>query len=527
MLTTGRGDACGFAGAVASPHVLTSITAIEVLSQGGNAVDAAIAANAVQGTVAPETCGVGGDLFALIWLPGADRPFALNASGWAGSHVSAESMRAEGHEVIPQDHPASVSIPGAVAGWFTLAERFGTRAVADLLAPAIRHAERGFPASSEFARATGARRAELLAGPSGRELFGDSRDVAEGARIQRPLLAQTLRRIGSEGRSGFYEGPVARDIADATGGLITLEDLAGFEPEFVEPLRKEVFGSVGWTIGPNSQGYLTLATLRILELLGSDFGPDDPESHHRIIEAYRSIAAERDDVVTDARFAPIPYGRLLDDDRLADFADRITDTAGRFDAPRPKPAGTAYLCVVDEDGLGVSLIQSNFHGLGSGIGAGASGFLLHNRGAGACLVSGHPNELMPGKRPLHTLAPTIWSRDGELSLVLGTRGGHQQPQLLAQVAAHLLAAGEEPRITQSRPRWTTEHFASGAASSIRMENSFDPLIVDDLRRRGHEIELVEGPTGGWGPISMISIGSRGLRTAAADPRVATTSALVT
>ena len=320
---------------------------------------------------------------------------------------------------------------------------------------------------------------------------------------------------------------MAGDITAATGGLITLEDLDGFDPEWVDPLRKEVFGSVGWTIGPNTQGYLTLATLRILEMLQSEFDAEDPASHHRLIEAYRSIATERDDIVTDARFAPIPDERLLDDERLADFADRIGDRAGRFEAPRPKPAGTAYLCVVDDDGMGVSLIQSNFHGLGSGIGAGDSGFLLHNRGAGASLVAGHPNELMPGKRPLHTLSPTIWSRGGELSLVLGTRGGHQQPQLLAQVSAHHLAAGDEPRVAQSRPRWTTEHFAPGTTSSLRLESSYAVDIVDDLRTRGHTIELVEGPTGGWGPISMIAVGSDGLRTAAADPRVATSSALVT
>ncbi len=527
MLTTGRGDARGFGGAVASPHVLTSITAIEVLSRGGNAVDAAIAANAVQGAVAPETCGIGGDLFALIWRPGDPRPAALNASGWAGSNVSAATMRSEGHDVIPNDHPASVSIPGAVAGWFTLAERFGTMPVADLLTAAIRHAERGFPASHELARATDARRDQLLAGPSGRELLGGSRVVSEGDRVRRPLLARTLRRIGDEGRPGFYSGSVAGDITAATGGLITLEDLDGFDPEWVDPLRKEVFGSVGWTIGPNTQGYLTLATLRILEMLQSEFDAEDPASHHRLIEAYRSIATERDDIVTDARFAPVPDERLLDDERLADFADRIGDRAGRFEAPRPKPAGTAYLCVVDDDGMGVSLIQSNFHGLGSGIGAGDSGFLLHNRGAGASLVAGHPNELMPGKRPLHTLSPTIWSRGGELSLVLGTRGGHQQPQLLAQVSAHHLAAGDEPRVAQSRPRWTTEHFAPGTTSSLRLESSYAVDIVDDLRTRGHTIELVEGPTGGWGPISMIAVGSDGLRTAAADPRVATSSALVT
>jgi gamma-glutamyltranspeptidase/glutathione hydrolase len=525
LLTTGRGQAQGFGGAVASPHVLTSIAAMEVLSRGGNAVDAAIAANAVQGTVAPETCGIGGDLFALVWKPGASAPEALNASGWAGSKVSAESMRDDGHTSIPNDHPVSVSIPGAVAGWFALADRFGTSSVGSLLARAIHHAIEGFAASDEFSRATDGRRADLQLSESGLELLGGSEAAGTGDRVRRPLLAETLGRIAEEGREGFYAGPVASDISGATGGLITLADLDGYRPEYVEPVGKLVLGSMGWTIGPNSQGYLTLATLRILEMLQPSFDPDDPASHHRLIEAYRAIAQERDDTVTDARFAPMSGTELLDDDRLARIAGQIGDSAGRFGTPDPKPGGTAYLCVVDADGMGVSLIQSNFHGLGSGIGAGSSGFLLHNRGAGASLRSGHPNELAPGKRPLHTLSPTIWAREGRLRLVLGTRGGHQQPQLLAQVAAHL-AHGDEPWMAQARPRWTTETFAPGSESALLMESSYPSEIVDDLRSRGHEIEIVGGPTGGWGPISMVAIDENGLRTAAADPRVDTSSALV-
>ena len=215
---------------------------------------------------------------------------------------------------------------------------------------------------------------------------------------------------------------------------------------------------------------------------------------------------------------------LLADDRLADIAGAIEPTAGRYPPPSPKPGGTAYLCVVDSDGTGVSLIQSNFHGLGSLIGTTDSGFLLHNRGAGACLDSGHPNELSPGKRPLHTLSPTIWSTDGNLWMVLGTRGGDQQPQLLAQIAAHL-SAGDAPWVAQARPRWRTETFGPGTDSTLRLESAFDPSIVTDLEARGHRIELIDGYTGGWGPISMIVQEPTGLRTAAADPRVETSSAL--
>lgn len=525
MLTTGRGQAQGFSGAVTSPHHLTSLAAMAVLTRGGNAVDAAIAANAVQGTVAPETCGVGGDLFALVWLPGNREPFALNASGWAGSQASAEELRRSGHTEIPHDHPASVSIPGAVAGWFALADRFGSMPVAALLDDAIDHASSGFPASDEFRRAVAAKREALSASRAGRELLGNSTEVRVGDRVVRGALASTLERIATHGRSGFYEGPVASDIAAATGGLVSIEDLTAYEPDWVQPLAKEVLGSVGWTIGPNTQGYLTLATLRILEMVNDGFDSNDATSHHHLIEAYRSVAQERDDTVTDARFAPMSGVQLLADDRLAVIAAGIGDSAGRYPPPSPKPGGTAYLCVIDRTGMAVSLIQSNFHGLGSLIGAGESGFLLHNRGAGATLTAGHPNELAPAKRPLHTLSPTMWSKNGELQMVLGTRGGHQQPQLLAQVAAHL-SAGDEPWVAQSRPRWTTETMAPGTESILSLESTFDASIVSELRSRGHEIELAEGETGGWGPISMILLGDGGLRTAAADPRVDTSSALV-
>lgn len=521
---TGRGQVSGCGAAVASPHSLTSLTAIDVLSRGGNAVDAAIAANAVQGAVAPETCGIGGDLFALVWeSDSASRPAALNASGWAGSNVSASSMRADGLTAIPNDHPASVSIPGAVAGWFALADRFGSIDVATLLEPAIRHATDGFPASSEFVRATSARRTQLVDQPSGAELLASN--PAVGARVRRPLHAATLTRVAVQGLDGFYAGPVAESIASATENLVTVDDLAAYEPEFIDPISKEVFGATGWTIGPNSQGYLTLATLRILELVNGGYDPTDGESQHRLIESYRALAHERDDVVTDARHAPSSGAELLDDARLNAIADQIGPHAGTYPRPSRQPGGTAYLCVVDRAGMAVSLIQSNFHGLGSGIGAGESGFLLHNRGAGANLTEGHPNELQPGKRPLHTLSPTIWGHNGRLSLVLGTRGGHQQPQLLAQVAANHLVHGDEPWLAQSRPRWHMSDIGPSTQSVSKVEAAMSSEVIDELRRRGHAVEIEPDATGGWGPVSMISVDAAGLRTAAADPRVETSCAL--
>lgn len=524
-MTTGRGQALGFSGAVSSPHTLTSTTAMAVLAAGGNAVDAAIAANATQGTVAPETCGIGGDLFALVWEPGTESPTALNASGPAGSGVSASGHREAGHATIPNDHPSSVSIPGVVAGWQALVDRYGSTALRDLMAPAVDFAMNGFPASHEFSRSTKARFDQLSAQPSGAELFPGGQPAEVGERITRPRLATTLKAIGSDGASAFYTGQVASNISTATQGQVTTDDLARYQPQWVTPLSKRVFGQTGWTIGPNTQGYLTLAALRVFEMLGDQFDPGNPLSHHNLIEAYRSLAWERDDLVTDPDFAPMTGEALLDDSRLEQFADSIAATVSRFPAPQAQPAGTAYLCVADRNGLAVSLIQSNFHGIGSGIGAGNSGFLLHNRGAGACLIPGHPNELKPGKLPLHTLSPTIWGNSDRASSILGTRGGHQQPQLLAQLAAQLFSADAEPWVAQSRPRWSMNDFGAGEASKLLVEPDLGENVISDLRGRGHDITIVDGPTGGWGPVSVITISETGLKTAAADPRVDTASAL--
>ena len=522
MITTGRGQASGFRYAVASPHHLTSVTAATILDDGGNAIDAAVAANAVQGTVAPETCGIGGDLFALVWVPGTDAPLALNASGPAGSGVSAQALRDLGLNEIPGDHPAAVSIPGAVGGWASLVDRLGSRPLDTLLAPAIDLAVGGFPASTELSRAFTARADRLSGQTSAESLYPNGAPPSPGDRITRPLLAETLERIASDGADGFYRGPVAEDIVAATNGGISLEDLAAYRPDWVEPATTDVLGRTGWTIGPNSQGYVTLAALRLFELSGATFDPADPESHHRLVEAYRIVAAERDDLVADPDLAPLSPADLLDDERLELLAAGIGDRAGDHRLPSRRPGGTAFLCVVDASGMAVSFIQSNYRGIGTNIGAGRSGFILHDRGSGATLEPGHPNELAPGRRPFHTLAPTLWSSGDRPTLVLGTRGGHQQPQLLAQVAAHLFA-GDEPWEAQARPRWTIPD--AGVDGGLRLEPGFDDAIVEGLGARGHEAEVTTMPTGGWGPVSLITLGAGGLLTAAADPRVDTAMAM--
>lgn len=497
-----------------------------MLRSGGNAVDAAVAAVAAQGVVAPETCGLGGDLFALIHRPGWERPKALNASGEAGSKVDAGAVRMTGADEIPRTHPATVTIPGCVDGLVTLHAALGTRPWGDCLEAAIRLAATGWEVSTEQARAL-RQGADLFSGsPALAEFYPEGRPLSAGERVTRPKLAATLSRLAGEGRDAFYRGVPAEDIVTALGGLITLEDLARPHARWVEPISCRVGGMTAWTIPPNTQGYLGPATLAVFEMLQPPADPEDPLWTHLLVEAYRSLAWERDQIVSDPAHLPRPVESFLDRDRLANAARSVRrDRAGTWPAGPVRGGGTAYMCVVDASGLAVSVIQSNFRGIGSPFGAARSGFQLHDRGAGFSLLPGHPNELAPGKRPRHTLSPTLWTSGNRTTWVIGTRGGDLQPQFVAQVAARAVLGGTDPASAQAAPRWVLDRFGPGEASVLAMEPGLASGAVADLRGRGHLVSIVEGPQPGWGPVSLIGV-EDGERRTARDPRVDTTAALV-
>ncbi|MGZ8785919.1 MAG: gamma-glutamyltransferase family protein [Acidimicrobiia bacterium] len=523
MIPVSPHQASGYGPAAVAPHNLSTGAALEIMEIGGNAVDGALAANAVQGVVAPETCGVGGDLFALVHHPGDDLPAVLNASGRAGHGADAEALRSAGFSTIPYTDPQAVTVPGCVEGWFELAGRFGRLPVATILEPAIRCASEGFPASAELAGALERSRDRLAPQQAAADLYPDGDAPEAGDRITRPALASTLATISSGGRDAFYLGKAGVAISKATSGRITMGDLAAMRSDWVKPLGLEVYGLTGWTVPPNSQGYLTLATTWLFEQLDPPEDPDHPDYFHLLIEAYRSVAWELEDLVADPDFAPLPQEELLNRDRLVDRVHKIDrGSVAAWPAPTSPPGGTAYLCVVDGEGMGVSLIQSNFTGFGGGIGVEGGGFFLHNRGAGFNLRSGHPNELAPGKRPLHTLSPTLWTKDRRLELLLGTRGGSYQPQLLAQVASHLLHGRLTPAESQTVPRWVVD----AQPERVRLEATAGDETSRALTQKGHEVERAEELEPGWGPVSMIRIGASGLRTAAADPRVQTATAAV-
>ncbi len=507
-----------------SPHHLASSAAVEIMASGGTAVDGAVCANAVLSVVAPETCGPGGDLFALVHAPEMRAPAALNSSGRAGSGVTAADIRAAGHTDLPPRGPWAITVPGAVDGWFALLDRFGRLAIDAVLAPAIELAENGFAVSAELADALERLRPVLAGQASAGELYPSGRIPLPGEVIRRPALASTLRAIVSEGRAGFYEGPVADGIVDAAQGAIRPDDLQVVQSEWIDPLGADVFGRRVWTIPPNSQGYMVPATLAIFERLGSFDDPADPAFQHALIEAYRVVAAERDQVVADPATAPVAADDLVDPERLSALAELVAlDRAGVYEGLRDAPGGTAYLCTRDAAGMGVSYIQSNFMGIGSGRSAGATGVWLHNRGAGFTLIPGHPNEYAPGRRPLHTLSPTLWTDRGRLALLLGTRGGHYQPQLLAQIAADLHVGGLCPDDSQAFPRWVVHDLAPGSTSRVEYEPRFPRRTIAGLSERGHELVPAEGWMTGWGPVSIIRI-EDDLR-GSADPRVSTAAAV--
>ena len=511
--------------AVAAPHSLSALAARRVMDEGGNAVDAAIAAIVVQGVVAPETCGIGGDLFALVHRPGWDRPLTLNASGRAGSQAGPERLSRDSG-TVPRDHPLAVTIPGCVDGLVALSDRLGRLSLATALQPAIEAARDGFETSADLARAMTLQQSVYKDNPAVADLYPDGRPVATGQMVRRPGLAMTLEQLAAGGRDAFYLGSAGEDIVDAVGGIITDSDLAESQATWVEPIGVEVAGLIGWTSPPNSQGYLGPGSLAVFEMLEPPEDADDPQWWHLLIEAYRALAWESTDVVADPESLPLPLHLYLDRDRLRRAASSVeVGQAGVWPGKLGPMSDTAYLCVADEAGLAVSLIQSNYHGTGSPFGAARSGFLLHDRGAGFTLTEGHPNRLGPGKRPMHTLSPTLWTDGARPRWLLGTRGGAVQPQLVAQVAARAILGTDSPQDALAAPRWTVRDFGPGSAPRLTMEPGVPEAIVSGLRHRGHEIEVLESTQPGWGPISIIELGGN-TRRAAADPRVDTSLSLV-
>lgn len=426
---------------------------------------------------------------------------------------------------VPRNHPLAVTVPGCIDGLVTLSAELGRLELAETLAPAIEIAEKGFEVSRDLASAFAQLAPVYRANPAVADLFPGGRPVAAGNRVTRVALAAALRGIAEGGREAFYLGHPGEDIVNAVGGLITPKDLEENQAIWVDPIGVPVAGLVAWTTPPNSQGYLGPGALAVFEMLEPPPDPGDPLWWHLLIESYRCLSWERSDIVSDPDHMPLPADLLLDQERLHRAASTVSaEWAGIWPDRIGEVAGTAYLCVVDSQGLAVSLIQSNYHGTGSPFGAARSGFLLHDRGAGFSLTRGHPNEVQPGKRPLHTLSPTLWTFEESPRWLLGTRGGAVQPQLIAQVAARTIMGSEGLDSGLAAPRWTISDFGPGSGPHLKLEPGVPRSVLAGLRDRGHVFEELDELQPGWGPVSIIEING-GSRRAAADARVETSASM--
>ncbi|MFB4265200.1 gamma-glutamyltransferase family protein [Nonomuraea sp. GTA35] len=506
-------------GMVCSVDHLASAAGLTMLERGGSAADAAIATNAVLAVVAPHMCGLGGDLFALVHEPArGGGASALNASGRAGSGADPARLRAEGHTRMPHLHDIrSVPVPGCVDGWAALHARHGRLPLAELLAPAIRLADHGFPASPlMLAGAVAAARR-----PGGAD-FAAVR--AAGDRVTRPGVARALRAMAERGRDGFYLGEFGQGLVELGAGEYTEADLAAPGADWVEPLKVRVFGHDVWSMPPNSQGYLLLRALAIAEGLDLPVSPRHTAWAHLLAESARVAGHDRLDVLHEAAKDLLEPAETARRRALVDPGSRL-----RLRAPA-EPGDTTYLCAVDADGMGVSLIQSNAAGFGSMLFEPRTGINLHNRGIGFSLKPGHPAEYGPGRRPPHTLAPAlITRRDGTLRSVAGTMGGDAQPQILLQVITRLLLHGEEPGQAISAPRW---RLGTGGTGFDTWDSPDDAVLdleegaswADGLAAVGHRVAAL--PYGSsFGHAHLIDVRPDGMLAGAADPRSLVGSAI--
>jgi gamma-glutamyltranspeptidase/glutathione hydrolase len=512
----GRSVAVANNGMVACAHPLAAQIGLDVLKKGGNAVDAAIAVNAALGLMEPMSCGIGGDLYAIVWDARTHKLYGLNASGRCPQKASCQWFHEKGYKFIPDRGPLSWSVPGCVGGWDELRQRFGTMPFKELLAPSIRYADEGVPVPEVIAGYWKASERMLARDPGLSETYlisdnGKRRVPRVGELFKNPYLASSYRQIAEGGRDAYYRGDIARKIvafSEKAGGLFTLKDFADNSATWVEPVKTTYRGYDVWELPPPGQGIAALQMLNLLEPYDlKKFGPNSPEYWHLFVEAKKLAFADRAKYYADPAFAKVPVESLISkayaDTRrkLIDPTKAAADVAAG-DAKLGK-AETTYLCVVDKDRNCVSLIQSNYMGFGSGLSAPGTGFGLQNRGCLFCLEEGHANCVAPGKRPFHTIIPAMLTQNGEPRFAFGVMGGDMQPQGHVEVLVNLLdfgmnvqAAGEAPRIEHVGSATPTGKPADGVGT-VQVEVGMPAAVVEGLKKLGHRVRRVARNGGGY------------------------------
>jgi len=497
-------------GMVAAAHPLAVQIGVDVLKKGGSAVDAAVAVNAALGVMEPMSCGIGGDLFAIVWDAKSQRLYGLNASGRSPAALTADKVPPDANGTIPHTSVYTWTVPGAVDGWFELHTRFGKLPMADLLAPSIAAARDGVPVPQIIAAMwrLGEGRHRDTPGFAATYLPG-ARAPGEGEVFRNPSLAAAYDAIARGGRGAYYEGGIARDIVEfskAHGGYLASEDFARQRSDWVDPVSTDYRGVRVFELPPNTQGIAALEMLNILE--GFDLksmGRDSPEFWHTMVEAKKLAYEDRARYIADPAFAKVPVEGLLAKDYARTRA-RLIDpvrAADRYEAGQPalNHGDTTYLAVADGEGNMVSLIQSNYSNFGSGYAV--DGFVLHNRGSAFDLRPGRPNSLLPGKRPFHTIIPAFAMRGGQPWMAFGLMGGDMQAQGHAQVIVNLVDFGMNLQEAGDAPRFyhTESSEPDGTVMTkggiLQLESGVSADVRRELVKRGHRIVDTVGLFGGY------------------------------
>jgi gamma-glutamyltranspeptidase / glutathione hydrolase len=497
-------------GMAATSQPLATQVALDILKKGGNAIDAAIAANAVLGLVEPTGAGIGGDLFALIWSADKGKLYGLNASGKSPRSLKLEYFKEHGYEFIPSYGPLPVSVPGCVDGWYEMHDMFGRLPMKDILQPAISYAREGFPVTEVIAFYLKRGTQILKDYPNIKEVYmPGGKAPAKGEIFKNPLLANTLEKIVKGGRNEFYRGSIARDIEifmKKQGGFLSYDDMARHHSEWVEPLNTTYRGYEIWELPPNGQGIAALQMLNILEgydIAALGFGTAD--YIHLFTEVKKLAFEDRARYYADPLFADVPVTQLVSKKYAAERRKLIDPekAAKVYDAGIIEAGNTVYLTVADKYGNIVSLIQSNYRGMGSGMCPTGLGFVLQDRGEMFSLAPGHPNVYAPGKRPFHTIIPAFITKNNKPWISFGVMGGDMQPQGHVQIVVNLIdfkmnlqEAGDAPRIHHigsSEP--TGQQMTNGGI--LLLEGGFRTEVIQKLMSMGHTVQWDLGGYGGY------------------------------
>lgn len=497
-------------GMVCTSQPLVTQIGLDILKQGGSAIDAAIACDAALGLMEPTGSGVGGDLFAIIWDAKTKKLYGLNASGRSPKSLTKEILLSKGIKFIPSTGPLPVSVPGCVDGWFELNKKFGKLQIKQLLAPAIRYAKEGFPVSELIAYYMGSNSRSLSQFPNIKETYMPNGSAPKKGEIfKNPFLANTLQKISDGGRDAFYKGDIAHTI-DAfmkkNGGYLSYEDMASHKSEWVEPLSTNYRGYDVWELPPNSQGIAALQMLNIMEAYDvKSMGFGSTDYVHLFVEAKKLAFEDRAKFYADPAFNQLPIKQLISKDYAAERRKLLdmSRSARRVMPGNPEHGNTVYLTVADEEGNMVSFIQSNYRGMGSGMCPDGLGFIFQDRGEMFTLEDNHVNTYQPGKRPFQTIIPCFITKDGKPWVSFGVMGGAMQPQGHVQIVCNLIdfgmnlqEAGDAPRIQHDFSSEPTGQ-KSVDQGLVYLESGFSYETIRALMQRGHKIQFDLGGYGGY------------------------------